>query len=248
MSSTFCYNSAEGDERNRLIKSHLSMIGILVERMLPHVPSFLTRDDMTSAAMMGLIDAAGRFDPAKGILFKTFAEHRIRGAILDEVRKMDWFSRSLREKQAKLTKALSLLENRLGRTPEEEEVAAAMDMDIENYRQLLTQVCHLGCVSLYETLDESEDGRNFLENLEDKKGKNPLEHLQANELTRELAFHLEKLSEKERLVISLYYYEELTQKEIAEVLQVSEGRVSQLHSQALLKLKAKMQNRLGARG
>ena len=228
------------DDKSVLIKTHLSMVESVVERMVPQVPSFMNRDDMMSAAMVGLINAAERFDESKGILFSTFAEHRIRGSIFDEVRKLDWFSRSLREKHTRLVQTTSQLEKRFGRAPEEEEVATAMRLDLDSYRQLLSQVCHLGCVSLHETLDNSVEGRSFMENLADPKGKAPFDKIEASELTKEIASHLEKLTEKERHVVSLYYYEELTQKEIAEVLGVSEGRVSQLHSQALIKLKAKM--------
>lgn len=236
------YGPDRKDDKSELIKSHLPLVEMLVERMVTQVPAFITKDDMTSAAMMGLVDAVNRFDRSKGIMFKTFAEHRMRGAIYDEVRKMDWFSRSLREKHSRLGKTINSLENQLGRSPEEEEVAAALGLDLEEYYHLLTEVSHLGCVSLHETLDSSGSGLSFLDNLADKNGSAPLERYEALELTKELADHLAKLSEKERLVISLYYYEELTQKEIAEVLEVSEGRVSQLHSQALVKLKVKIQN------
>ena len=235
------YGPPTKDDKSDLVREHMPMIEILVERMVPQVPSFLNREDMISAAMVGLVDAVNRFDQSKGVMFKTFAEYRIRGAIFDEVRKMDWFSRSLREKHSRLSKTMNLLENQLGRSPEEEEVAAALGLDLEAYHHLLTEVCHLGCVSLHETLDKSGSGQSFLDGLVDKNGVAPIERFEASELTKELAAHLEKLSEKERLVISLYYYEELTQKEIAEVLEVSEGRVSQLHSQALVKLKTKMQ-------
>ncbi|OQX20588.1 MAG: RNA polymerase subunit sigma [Desulfobulbaceae bacterium A2] len=229
------------EDRSRLIREHMPLIHLLVERMVPHVPSFMSRDDMQSAAMLGLIEAANKFDPSKGFLFKTFAEHRIRGAILDEMRKLDWFSRGLREKQSRVSQTLLELERKLGRCPEEEEVAAAMDMTLDDYRQLLTQVSHLGCVSLNETLDDSDEGRSFLDNLVDSHSPSPLDVIERQELTQVIARLLAKLSEKERLVLSLYYYEELTQKEIAEVLGVTEGRISQLHSQALLKLKSKLQ-------
>ena len=235
------YSPAPEDHKSLLIKKNLPMVEKVVERMVPQVPSFMARDDIMSAALVGLINAAERFDESKGVLFRTFAEHRIRGAIFDEVRKLDWFSRSLREKHTRLMQAISNLEKRYGRYPDEEQVAAAMHMDIDEYHNLLSQVCHLGCVSLHETLDNSAAGRSFLENLADKNGRDPMAKIEASELTQKIAAHLEKLTEKERLVISLYYYEELNQKEIAEVLEVSEGRVSQLHSQALIKLKAKMQ-------
>jgi RNA polymerase sigma factor, sigma-70 family len=158
------------------------------------------------------------------------------------MRKLDWFSRSMRDKQNTLTQTMLRLERQLGRSPEEEEMAREMALSIDEYRDLLAEVSHLGCVSLHETLDHTEDGRSFLDSLEDIGGPVPDDLLEKEEMTRVMAEILEELSEKERLVIALYYYEELTQKEIAEVLSVSEGRVSQLHSQALLKLRVKLLN------
>jgi RNA polymerase sigma factor for flagellar operon FliA len=166
----------------------------------------------------------------------------VRGAIFDEMRKLDWFSRSMRDKQNLLTQTMLRLERQLGRSPEEEEMANELSMTIDDYHNLLAEVSHLGCVSLHETLDHSEEGRSFLDNLEDIGGPVPSEILEQEEMARVLAGILEELSPKERLVVALYYYEELTQKEIAEVLSVSEGRVSQLHSQALLKLRVKLIN------
>ena len=242
------YNAPPLDDHSALIRDNLYLVDILVGRMVTQVPAFMNKDDMRSAGMLGLIDAANKFDPSKNILFKTFAEYRIRGAILDEMRKLDWFSRSLREKQSNLCRTMTSLERKLGRTPEEEEMAAAMHISLEEYQQILGEVSHLGCVSLNETLDNSEDGVSFLDSLVDKRSDlSPASQLENKELTKIMANILQELSEKERLVISLYYYEELTQKEIADVLEVSEGRISQLHSQALLKLKTKVQMRLGNR-
>lgn len=230
------------DDRSLLIRENMPLVELVVQRMVPQVPSFMTKEDMTSAAMVGLVDAANKFDPTKGVKFRTFAEYRVRGAILDEMRKLDWFSRSLRDKQNQLTQTMLRLERQFGRSPEEEEMAGEMGMTIDEYHDLLGQVSHLGCVSLHETLDHSEEGRNFLDSLEDIGGPAPVDIIEKEEMTRLIAEILEELSEKERLVIALYYYEELTQKEIAEVLSVSEGRVSQLHSQALLKLRVKLLN------
>lgn len=231
------------EDRTTLITSHLSLVDIIAGRMVTQVPSFMNREDIKSAGMMGLIDAANKFQPEKNILFKTFAEYRIRGAILDEMRKLDWFSRSLREKQTTLNRCMMELERELGRSPEEHEMANRLGISLEEYQTQLGQVSHLGCVSLNETLDHSETGRSFQDALIDThKGSSPVDILEQHELTHIMAGILEQLSEKERLVISLYYYEELTQKEIAEVLEVSEGRISQLHSQALIKLKTKAQN------
>ncbi len=231
------------EDRTTLIKEHLSLVDIITGRMVTQVPSFMNWDDIRSAGMMGLIDAANKFRPEKNILFRTFAEFRIRGAILDEMRKLDWFSRSLREKQTSVNRCMTELERELGRYPEEQEVADRMELSLEDYQKLLGQVSHLGCVSLNETLDHTDTGRSFQDALVDtRKGSSPVDILEQHELTRTVAGILEQLSEKERLVISLYYYEELTQKEISEVLGVSEGRISQLHSQALIKLKTKVQN------
>ncbi len=233
------------EDRSALITDHLYLVDIIAGRMVTQVPAFMNRDDMKSAGMMGLIDAANKFKPEKKILFKTFAEYRIRGAIFDEMRKLDWFSRSLREKQSSINRCMMELERDLGRYPEEHEMAKKLNVSLEEYQKLLGQVSHLGCVSLNETLDHSDTGRSFQDALVDThKGSSPVDILEQHELTHVIAEILEQLSEKERLVISLYYYEELTQKEIAEVLSVSEGRISQLHSQALIKLKTKVKNAL----
>ncbi len=230
------------DDRSRLIREHMSLVDIVVQRMVPQVPSFMSKDDMTSAAMEGLIDAANKYDPSKGAKFRTFAEYRIRGAIFDEMRKLDWFSRSLREKHSQLSQTMLRLERKLGRSPDEEEMAEAMDMSLDQYHDTLTKVSHLGCVSLNETLDHSEEGRSFLDSLEQTDDPTPMDLIESQEMTALMAEVLEELSKKERLVIALYYYEELTQKEIAEVIGVTEGRVSQLHSQALIKLRVKLIN------
>jgi len=236
-------------DREALIREHLPMVDFIVERMVCQVPSYMTRDDMASAAMVGLMDAAGRFDTGKGVLFKTFAEQRMRGAILDEARKMGWFSRGLRDKQGRVADALLTLEHRLGRSPEEEEVARELGLSLADYHQLLGEVNSVGLVSLQETLDEAGQGRTLQDTIEDKDAPSALDRLEAKELTREIAACLKTLSEKETQVVALYYYEELTQKEIAEVLGVTEGRVSQLHSQALAKLKGKLSRRgLGREG
>ncbi len=231
------YAPVRADEKDRLIKSHLHMVSFLTERMVSQVPAFMTREDIASASMVGLVDAANRFKPSLGVLFKTFAEKRMRGAVLDEVRRMDWFSRSLRQKQSRICKAISDLEKRLGRPPEEEEIAADLEMNLEDYRLMLGEVSYLGCVSLHESIEDTTDGPTLMDSIEDENSPNPLAMIENSQLTQELARQIERLTEKERLVISLYYYEELSQKEIAEVLELSEGRISQLHSQALLKLK-----------
>ena len=234
-------------EREKMVETHLTLVDFLVERMMNQVPVFVSREDIRSAALMGLLDAANRFDPRRGVLFKTFAERRIRGAVFDEVRRMDWFSRSMREKQSRLGKATDALGKQLGRAPEAAELAKALDLELEDFHELQLQVSQLGYVSLHENLDDNNNvGKTFIDNLEDTSQVSVQEKIEASELTSELAGYLDQLAEKERLVIALLYYEELSQKEIAEVLELSEGRISQLHSQALGKLKGKMRRSINA--
>ena len=241
------YGPPDADDRERMVEAHMSLVSFLVERMVTQVPSFVTRDDLRSAALVGLNDAASRFDPRRGVLFKTFAEQRIRGAIFDEVRRMDWFSRSLREKQSRMSRAINQLEKSLHRQPEEQEIADELEISLEDYHQMLVQVSNLGCVSLHESIDESDGSTTFIDNLEDTAQESAQDRLESIDLTRELAGHIGELSEKEQLVLSLFYYEELSQKEIAEVLDLTEGRISQLHSQALVKMKVKMSRSLRER-
>lgn len=241
------YGPPGAAEREKMIETHLSLVDFLVDRMMNQVPGFVDREDIRSAALMGLMDAASRFDPRRGVLFKTFAERRIRGSVFDEVRRMDWFSRTMREKQSRLSKVTEGLGKRLGRAPEDTEIAADLEMTIDEFHDLQFQVSQLGHVSLNENLDDGDDSsQTFIDNLEDRNQASVQERIEANELTQELAGYLEQLSEKERLVVALLYYEELSQKEISEVLELSEGRISQLHTQALGKLKGKMRRSLHA--
>lgn len=227
-------------DRDQLIKSHLALVAFFTERMISQVPQYMTRDDIASAATFGLINAAQRFDAAKGVLFKTYAEQRIRGAIIDEARKMDSFSRTLREKQARIEDVMARLEILLGRTPEESEVAEGLGCSLEQYRRQLQEVSHLGLVSLNKIFGQDGVGCELQETIADKSFPSPPKQMEAKALVREIARHLQSLAEKERQVVSLYYFEELSQKEIAQVMGLTEGRISQLHSQALIKLRAKL--------
>ncbi len=235
------YQPTAYDQRDELIKAHLDFVDFVVHRMRPQIPGFISIDDLKSAAMYGLMDAASRYDPDKGVLFKTFAETRIRGAVLDELRKMDWFSRSMRDKHTRVYREIKHLEQELGRAPAEDEIAEAMDLELAQYQQLLTEIGHLGVISLHEVLDEASGGDTFMDQLNDDAEKSPEEAIANQQLVQELAEALDRLSEKERLVLTLFYYEEFTQKEIAGILELSEGRISQLHSQGLLKLRSGMQ-------
>ncbi|MCF8028359.1 MAG: FliA/WhiG family RNA polymerase sigma factor [Desulfobacteraceae bacterium] len=232
------YQAHVYDQRDELIRSHLDFVDFVVCRMRPQIPVFVSKDELRSAAMHGLMEAAARFDPGRGVMFKTYAETRIRGAIRDELRKMDWFSRSMREKHNRVLREIKQLEQDLGRTPTEEEIAGAMDMELGQYHKMLNEIGHLGIVSLHEVLDGDAGGDTFMDQLEDPRTHSPEDSLGKKELVGMLAGAIDRLTEKERLVVTLFYYEEFTQKEIAGILELSEGRISQLHSQALVKLKA----------
>ncbi len=234
------YHAGAYDQRDDLVKEHLDLAEFVVYRMRPQIPASVSVDELKSAAMHGLMEAAARFDPGRGVMFKTFAEPRIRGAVRDELRKMDWFSRSMRDKHNRVLKEIKHLEQKLGREPDEEEIAGSMGVALEDYRQMLNEIGHLGIVSLQEVLDDSSDtaGTTFMDQLGDSGSDSPYEALGKKETVSHLAGMIDRLSEKERLVVTLFYYEEFTQKEIAGILELSEGRISQLHSQALAKLRA----------
>lgn len=229
--------------RDELIVTHLPLVKFLVGRIATQLPPHLDQDDLMSAAVIGLITAAERFDPSRGVQFKTFAEQRIRGTIIDELRSQDWLTRSLREKFKKLEREFVMLEHRLGRNPTSEEVAKSLEISVDDYHQMLEEIHLLSFVSLDESW-EDEDGSPFglLDILEDKGIENPQSQLMARQMLDTLTEAIEGLPEKERLVITLYYYEELNLKEIGAVLDLSESRISQLHSQAIVRLRAKMKN------
>jgi RNA polymerase sigma factor FliA len=227
--------------RDELIISHLPLVKFIVGRISAKLPPHLDPQDLMSVAIIGLITSADRFDPSRGILFKTFAEKRIRGTIMDELRSQDWLPRTLREKYKRLEKEFSRLEQQLRRNPTSDEIAEALGIGLDEYHQLLEEVHTLSFVSL-DDCQEDGDGTPFglLDFLEDNSAENPQNQLIAVQLVKSLGEAIETLPEKERIVITLYYYEELNLKEIGEVLSLTESRISQLHSQAVLRLRTKM--------
>lgn len=232
---------AAAPNRDELIVSHLPLVKYLVNKIASQLPPHLDRDDLMSAAVIGLITAAERFDPTRGVQFKTFVEQRIRGTIMDELRSQDWLTRSLREKFKKLEREFAILEQKLGRNPTSEEVAAAMEIDLEEYFHLLEEVHFLSVVSLDDSWEDA-DGSPFglLDVLEDERVVNPQNQMMARQTVDGLADAIEGLPEKERIVVTLYYYEELNLKEIGAVLSLTESRICQLHSQAIMRLRTKM--------
>jgi RNA polymerase sigma factor for flagellar operon FliA len=227
--------------RDELIVSHLPLARFLVKRMAAHLPPHLDEEELMSAAVMGLITSADRFEPSRGIQFKTFAEQRIKGMIIDELRAQDSLSRSMRDKYKRLERELTALRQKLGRDPESFEIAAAMGIGLDEYHQLLEEVHTFSFVSLNESWEDDEGScASLLDLVPDHNAINPQKQLQSKELHEILGNSIDTLPEKERIVITLYYHEELNLKEIGEVLGLTESRVSQLHSQAIVRLRSKM--------
>lgn len=233
--------SCQAAERERLIVEHIPLVRYIVARMSAKLPPHLDQQDLTSSAMIGLINAADRFDPARGVLFKTFAEQHIRGTILDELRSYDVLSRSMRDKYKRLERELHRLENLLGRHPTSEEVAGALAMSLDDYFELLDDVHVFTFISLDDSW-EGEDGSPLClaDVLCEVEEKNPQQQVMAIQLAEALGQAIDTLPEKERQAVTLYYNEDLNLKEIGELLGLTESRISQLISQAMVRLRSRL--------
>ena len=229
--------------RDELIVSHLQFAKQITQKIAFQLPSHLDRDDLMSAAVIGLVMAAERFDPTRGIQFKTYAEHRIRGTILDELRNQDWLSRSLRDRFKLLEREFTSLEQQLGRDPTSEEVAQAMGISLDDYFQLLDDVHYLSVISLDDNW-EDEDGSPFglLDVLENETAADPHEEVHVQQTSIFVSRAIDELPDKEREIISRYYYEDLSLKDIGERLKLHESTVCQLHGQAILRLRVKLRH------
>lgn len=225
------------DRREALIKEFAPTIKYMACRLATRLPAYLDAEDLISVGVIGLLDAFDRYDPSREAKFKTYAEYRVRGAMLDEIRSMDWIPRSVRDRIAALQKVCGDLQKRLGRPPTEEEIGAAVGLSPEELSDFLVRSQGAIVLSLDDLEGHELEPRILLECLADPDAKDPLAILVSEDQRRILASAIEALPEKERLVLTLYYYEELTMKEIGKVLSVTESRVSQLHSQALIRLK-----------
>lgn len=232
----------EPEERERLILEHSPLIRYVAGRIAMRLPSHLSLDDLISAGVIGLIDAVDKYDPSRNAKFKTYAEYRIRGAILDELRALDWVPRSVRRKSQLMEKAYQELANDLGREPEDEEIAERLDIEVEEYRRWNDESAGVGLLSIISTHEgpSSFIPGTLVENSLKDTREGPSELLDRNEIKEVIARAIERLSEKEQVVISLYYYDELTMKEIGEVLSYTESRICQIHSQVMMKLRARL--------
>lgn len=228
-------------EREQLIVDHIPLVRYLVGRMTLHLPQHLDLQDLMSAAMIGLINAADRFDPSRGVLFKTFAEQHVRGTILDELRSYDVLSRSMRDKYKHLARELCSLEHRLGRNPTSEEVAAALGISQDDYFQLLDDVHVFTFISLDDSWEDDDGNPLCLADvLCESEAKSPQQQVMMMQLAESLGQAIEALPEKERLAVTLYYNEDFNLKEIGVTLGLTESRISQLISQAMVRLRSRL--------
>ncbi|RMF92595.1 MAG: FliA/WhiG family RNA polymerase sigma factor [Candidatus Schekmanbacteria bacterium] len=227
-------------DREELIIKYLPLTRSIAERIATRLPNNVEIDELVAAGIMGLMDAADKFDPSKQIKFKTYAEFRIRGAILDELRAMDWLPRSLRRKTSQLEEAKFTLEQKLGRKATDKEIAEHMNIDIEELYDMMNSVKGKSLLSLDEPIDGDSKSKTLLECLKNNDTDDPYSLTSLKELKEMIAKAIDQLPEKERLVISLYYYEELTMKEIGQIMNVTESRVSQIHTKATMSLKTKL--------
>ena len=229
-------------ERDQLILEHLPQIKYIAQRISTKLPSHVELNDLISAGVLGLLDAIEKFDPTRGVKFKTYAELRIKGAILDSLRNLDWAPRSLRKKSKDLEKVYRELEQRLGRPATDKEVSDEMEISLEEYYELIDQIKGLNLGSFQELAphDDEKNSEPLVKYIPDAPQMDPFFVFQRSEIRTLLSGAIDGLPKKERLVVSLYYYDELTMKEIGKVLGVNESRVSQLHTKAMLRMRTKL--------
>ncbi|MGB8657277.1 MAG: FliA/WhiG family RNA polymerase sigma factor [Candidatus Zixiibacteriota bacterium] len=225
--------------RQRLLEEYLPLVKSVAGRMAMGFPKSVELSDLVNTGVIGLIEALSNFDPGRGVKFETYAVPRIRGAILDELRALDWVPRSTRAKSREIERATSKLENQLGRSPSDWELAKSLRISQTELFSAMDDIASTTVLSLDELIYKEEDNRQIprVETLQNLSCESILGDLEKEELKGYLVQAISLLSEQERLVVALYYYEELTLKEIGEVMQISESRVSQIHTKAVLKLR-----------
>ena len=229
-------------DREKLILDCLPLVKFVAHRISARLPAHVEVDDLIHSGILGLIDAVKKFEPGRNVKFKTYAEQRIRGAILDGLRDLDWVPRSLRRKKKDIENAYHLLEQQAGRAATDEEVAAHLGLSLVDLHHALDE---LKGVTLGAFVDAGEngDGENLISFVPDTDGENAHVLLQGQEVKTILMTAVERLPAKERFVVQLYYFEELTMKEIGTLLNITESRVSQLHTKSMLRLRGKLKER-----
>ena len=225
-------------ERERLILEHLPQVRLIARKIQERLPENIALEDLVSTGVIGLISAIDNFDPAHNVKLKTYAEYKIRGAILDSLRGLDWAPRQKRRKAKQIEAAIVAVEQRFQRPPTEEEIAARLDISLDEYHQWLVEIRGLNIASLEYA--GQEQGRDLLHYIPDTEEDLPSALLERSELQRLLAEGIRQIPAIEQTVLGLYYGEELTLREIAQIVQLHESRISQLKSQAILRLRARL--------
>jgi RNA polymerase sigma factor for flagellar operon FliA len=236
--------------RQRLLNKYVPLVRNVASRMAMGFPRSVELSDLINTGVIGLVEAFGNFDPDRGVKFETYAVPRIRGAILDELRALDWVPRSTRAKSREIERALINLENELGRLPEKSELAKHMKISMNELNLALDDVSCTSILSLDEVIFREDDNRQVprIETVVDKSNHSVLGEIEKGELRSFLVVAIDRLTEQEKLVIALYYYEELTLKEIGEVMSISESRVSQIHTRAVMKLRGMVREKFALTG
>jgi RNA polymerase sigma factor for flagellar operon FliA len=235
--------TADGRLREQLILHYSPLVKYVAGRVSVGLPPNVEQADFVSSGVFGLIDAIEKFDPSRSIKFETYAITRIRGAMIDELRALDWIPRSVRQKARAVERTYATLEAALHRTPSEAEVAAEMGIELDELHNVFSQLSLANVVALEELLHvggEGGDRLSLMDTLEDTAADNPVEVAEDRELRRLLARAINTLPDREKTVVTLYYYEGLTLAEIGQVLGVTESRVSQIHTKSVLQLRAKL--------
>lgn len=227
------------DYKDELVALHAPLVKRIAYHLMSRLPPSVQSDDLIQAGMMGLLEATRNYDPSQGASFETYAGIRIRGSMLDEIRKNDWVPRSVHRKARQIAEAVRKIENEEGRDARDHEVADALELTLEEYHRLLQEA---SCHKIFSIEDFVEDGNEIGDNIPDHGNPGPYEGLQKDDFKRCLAEAISGLPERERLVMALYYEEELNLREIGSIIGVSESRVSQIHSQALIRLQARMRS------
>ena len=233
---------SRADERERLILEHLPQVRLIARRIHERLPESVSLDDLISTGIVGLINAIDNFDSSHKVKLKTYAEYKIRGAILDSLRGLDWAPRQQRKKAKQIEAAIASVEQVVHRIPTEEEIAEELKISLVEYREWLVDVRGVNLGSL-ESASPEDDGRDLLQYISDSEDNWPSTLVERSELEKLLADAIEKMPYVERTILSLYYHEELTLREVAKVVKLHESRVSQLKSQAIMRLRSFIQKR-----
>ena len=236
----------DGDPRarERLVLAYAPLVKYVAGRMSSGLPAHVEEADLISYGLLGLISAIERFEPEREIRFETFAVTRIKGSIIDELRSLDWVPRSVRAKAREIERTNAKLENQLHRAPTDDEMAASLECTVEEFQESLVRISNSSVVALDElwtVSDSSGDQVSLLDTIQDPTAVDPAQEMDLTDMKDRLADAIARLPEREKLVVALYYYENLTLREIGEVLGVTESRVSQLHTKAVLRLKSRLQ-------